>query len=163
MPEKMNSLEKSAQRVQDFLSANGYECSVKELSGSTRTAQDAAEAVGCTVGQIAKSLIFKNKKSGDPVLVIASGANRVDVKKIKRATGIELGRADGTYVKELVGYAIGGVPPVGHTVPLRTILDPDLKNYEQIWAAAGTPHALFRLDPAKLDSMTGGTWVDLKE
>ena len=159
----MNSLEKSAQRVQDFLSANGYECSVKELSGSTRTAQDAAEAVGCTVGQIAKSLIFKNKKSGDPVLVIASGANRVDVKKIKRATGIELGRADGTYVKELVGYAIGGVPPVGHTVPLRTILDPDLKNYEQIWAAAGTPHALFRLDPAKLDSMTGGTWVDLKE
>lgn len=153
----------SAQRVQDFLSANGFTCAVQQLPGSTRTAQEAADNVGCTVSQIAKSLIFKDKATKQPILIIASGSNRVDIKKIHQATGLQLGKADGNFVKETVGYAIGGIPPVGHTTPLRTILDPDLKKYQTIWAAAGTPFAVFRLHPNELAIMTGGEWIDLAE
>jgi prolyl-tRNA editing enzyme YbaK/EbsC (Cys-tRNA(Pro) deacylase) len=149
--------------VQDFLTEKGFSFEVKELSGSTRTAQEAADSVGCALGQIAKSLVFKDKKSEEPVLVIASGANRVDMKKIARATGIKLTRADGNFVKAKTGFAIGGVPPAGHAAPLRTILDPDLKQYDRIWAAAGTPFALFELRPEDLAPMTGGVWVALAE
>ena len=156
-------LRDSAQRVQDFLRANGFSFQVQELPGSTRTAQEAADSVGCKVAQIAKSLVFKNKATNEPVLVIASGTNRVDVKKIRAATGLQLGRADGNYVKEKVGFAIGGVPPAGHIQPLETLLDPDLKRYETIWAAAGTPFAVFRLKPADLGPLTGGRWVELAE
>jgi prolyl-tRNA editing enzyme YbaK/EbsC (Cys-tRNA(Pro) deacylase) len=156
-------LSDSAKRVQDFLAAQGFAFEVRELPGSTRTAQEAADSIGCTVAQIAKSLVFKEKNSGRPVLVIASGVNRVDVAKIKTATGLELGKADGKFVKERVGFAIGGVPPVGHSESLETILDPDLKNYETIWAAAGTPFAVFPLKSADLEALTGGTWVDLAE
>ena len=156
-------LSNSAKRVQDFLASQGFAFEVKELSQSTRTAQEAAESVGCDVSQIAKSLVFREKKTDLPILVIASGANRVDIKKIQKSTGLKLGRADANFVKERVGFAIGGVPPVGHLQPLQTILDPDLKNHAVIWAAAGTPFALFQLKPEDLQPMTQGRWVELSE
>ena len=96
-------------------------------------------------------------------LVIASGTNRVDIKKIKKSTGLKLERADGKFVKENVGYAIGGIPPVGHKAPLETLLDVDLQQYDTIWAAAGTPFAVFQLKPGDLGPLTGGTWIDLAE
>jgi prolyl-tRNA editing enzyme YbaK/EbsC (Cys-tRNA(Pro) deacylase) len=156
-------LKESAQRVQAFLTARGFSFEVRELTDSTRTAQEAADSIGCDVAQIAKSLVFKDKQTGEPVLVVASGANRVDLKKIKAATGLKLGRADGNYVKEKVGFAIGGVPPAGHLDPLTTLLDPDLKRHDTIWAAAGTPFAMFQLRPADLEPLTNGRWVDMAE
>ena len=158
-----SELRKSARRVQNFMTAKGFSFDVQELPGSTRTAREAADSVGCQVAQIAKSLVFKNKATGEPVLVVASGCNRVDLKKIKAATGLELGRADGNTVKEKVGFAIGGIPPAGHIRPLETLLDPDLKQYDVIWAAAGTPFAVFQLKPADLQPLTGGRWIDLAE
>lgn len=158
-----SKLSDSAKRVQDFISAQGFSFAVKELPGSTRTAQEAADSIGCTVAQIAKSLIFREMETGQPILVIASGSNRVDVVKIEQATGLRLGKADGSYVKERVGYAIGGVPPVGHNEPLQTILDRDLRNYDVIWAAAGTPFAVFQLKPADLEPLTNGIWIELSE
>jgi prolyl-tRNA editing enzyme YbaK/EbsC (Cys-tRNA(Pro) deacylase) len=155
-------LRDSAQRVQDFISAKGFSFEVKELPSSTRTAQEAADSVGCSVAQIAKSLVFRDKSTQDPILVIASGINRVDLAKIKKATGLKLGRADGNYVKEKVGFAIGGIPPVGHKLPLKTILDPDLQQYDIIWAAAGTPFAVFQLKPDDLEPLTKGQWLDLR-
>jgi Cys-tRNA(Pro) deacylase len=159
----VTELSNSAKRVQDYLAARGFSFEVTELSRSTRTAQEAADSVGCKVSQIAKSLVFRERKTHLPILVIASGANRVDTKKIQKATGLKLGRADANYVKARVGYAIGGVPPVGHTEPLETILDPDLKQHDVIWAAAGSPSALFQLNPNDLELLTQGRWVDLCE
>lgn len=158
-----SELSNSAKRVQEFISVMGFSFKVKELPGSTRTAQDAADSIGCTVSQIAKSLVFKEKTTDRPILVIASGSNRVDVKKIKKATGLKLGKADGNFVKDKVGYAIGGVPPVAHNIPLETLLDSDLKQYETIWAAAGTPFAVFQLEPSDLEPLTKGKWIDLSE
>lgn len=155
------TLRDSARRVQDYLTARDFAFEVKELPGSTRTAREAADSIGCTVAQIAKSLVFKDKSTQAPILVIASGINRVDLKKIKKATGLKLGTADGNFVKENVGFAIGGIPPAGHLTPLKTLLDPDLKQYEIIWAAAGTPFAVFQLKPGDLEPLTNGTWVDL--
>ncbi len=157
------ALKSSAKRVQEFLAEKGFAFQVKEFPDSTRTAQEAADSIGCHVSQIAKSLVFREKASDRPVLVIASGANRVDVAKIEAATGLKLGRADGTYVKEKVGFAIGGVPPVGHNEPLETLLDPDLKKHDVIWAAAGTPFAVFRLKPEDLEPLTNGRWVELSK
>ncbi|MBV5342025.1 MAG: YbaK/EbsC family protein [Deltaproteobacteria bacterium] len=156
-------LSNSAHRVQKFLAEKGFSFEVKELPGSTRTAQEAADSIGCEVAQIAKSLVFKEKNTSLPILVIASGSNRVDVAKIEKQTGLKLGKADGNYVKERVGYAIGGIPPVGHNEPLETILDEDLRKYDVIWAAAGTPFAVFQLKPADLEPLTNGKWLQLAE
>ena len=156
-------LSDSAKRVQDFLSAKGFSFEVRELPGSTRTAQEAADSIGCSVSQIAKSIVFREKDTDQPILVIASGSNRVDVKKIGRETGLKLGNADGNFVKERVGYAIGGIPPAGHNEPLKTILDPDLKKHDIIWAAAGTPFAVFQMKPSDLEPLTCGIWVELSE
>jgi prolyl-tRNA editing enzyme YbaK/EbsC (Cys-tRNA(Pro) deacylase) len=156
-----SELSNSAKRVQAFLSAKGFNFEVKELPSSTRTAQEAADSIGCTVSQIAKSLVFREKNTDRPILVIASGSNRVDVKKIQKSTGLNLGKADGNFVKEKVGFAIGGVPPAGHNEPLETLLDVDLKAYETIWAAAGTPFAVFQLKPSDLEPLTKGIWIDL--
>jgi prolyl-tRNA editing enzyme YbaK/EbsC (Cys-tRNA(Pro) deacylase) len=156
-------LQESARRVQDYLHQRGLNLTVIELPGSTRTAQDAADNVGCSVAQIAKSIIFRNKIDHAPILVIAAGSNRVDTKKIEKISGIKLGRADGTFVKEQVGFAIGGVPPAGHKYPLQTFLDPALKQHTTIWAAGGTPRALFKLSPDDLARLTNGTWVELAE
>ena len=156
-------LSKSAGRVQAFLVDKGFALEVKELPGSTRTAKEAADSIGCTVAQIAKSLVFKEMNTKNPILVIASGTNRVDVQKIQDATGMTLGKANGDFVKTRVGFAIGGVPPAGHKEPLQTILDNDLKKFSVIWAAAGSPYAVFRLTPDDLDPLTCGQWLDIAE
>jgi len=158
-----SKLSDSASRVQEFLSERGFVFEVKELPGSTRTAQEAADSIGCAVAQIAKSLVFREKESDIPILVIASGSNRVDTEKIETETGLKLGKADGKYVKERVGFAIGGIPPIGHNEPLVTILDADLKKYEVIWAAAGTPFAVFQLKPSDLGPLTNGRWMELSQ
>jgi len=152
-------LSSSAQKVQDALLALGMTLQVVELPGSTRTALEAAQAVGCQVGQIVKSLIFKARRSQRPVLVIASGANRVNEVAIEALIGEPLGKADADFVRQRTGFVIGGVPPVGHAEPLETFIDEDLLQYKEIWAAAGTPHAVFRLTPGELIKMTGGQVV----
>ncbi|WP_198034111.1 YbaK/EbsC family protein [Acidihalobacter ferrooxydans] len=146
MPE---TLPPSAQRVQDFLAAHGAECHVRTFPESTRTAAEAAAAVGCEVGQIAKSLIFRDAENDRPVLIIASGSNRVDVAKVEAATGVALSRADGRWVKQRVGYAIGGIPPVGHAEKLLTVLDQDLQRYPTIWAAARNALRRVRVDTCR--------------
>ena len=156
-------LSASAQKVQDALSALGLSLQVVELPGSTRTAVEAAQAVGCQVGQIVKSLIFKGKHSQRPILVVASGVNRVDEKKIEAQIGEPLGKADADFVRQHTGFVIGGVPPLGHPERLLTYVDEDLLQYTEIWAAAGTPHAVFRLSPSDLLKITGGNLTNLKQ
>lgn len=155
-------LSPSAQKVQDTLSSRGFECQVIELADSTRTALEAAQAVKCEVGQIVKSLIFRTKQTHKAVLVVASGANRVNEKKIASLVGEPIERATPEFVREQTGYAIGGVPPLGHTNAIQTFIDEDLLTFEQIWAAAGTPHALFQLTPTSLSEMTAGEVVNIK-
>lgn len=155
-------LSTSARKVQDALSARGMSLQVVELSASTRTANEAAQVIGCSVGQIVKSLVFKAKRSGRPVLVIASGSNRVDERKIEALIEEPLGKADAEFVRQQTGFVIGGVPPVGHSRPLLTFVDADLLAYSEIWAAAGTPHAVFRLTPQELCNLTDGEVIELK-
>jgi prolyl-tRNA editing enzyme YbaK/EbsC (Cys-tRNA(Pro) deacylase) len=147
----------SAQKVQDALKVYGVACQVVEMPASTRTAQEAAQAIGCQVAQIAKSLVFKTKKTGRPVLVIASGANRVNEKRLAELLGEPVERASADFVREQTGFAIGGVPPVGHANPLEILLDQDLLRHEVIWAAAGTPFAVFRVTPKELEMITAGS------
>ena len=154
-------LSASAKKVQDVLHSQGLQLEVVELSDSTRTAAEAAQAVGCEVGQIVKSLIFKSKRTQRPILVIASGANRVNEKKIETLIGEALGKADADFVRAQTGFVIGGVPPVGHTRQLETFIDEDLLQYAFLWAAAGTPHAVFRLAPDELVKITGGKVVNI--
>lgn len=146
----------TALRVQAVL---GDAFQVLEFDASTRTAADAAAAVGCSVGEIAKSLLFRTAETGRPVLVVASGTNRVDEKAVARHLGEAIGRADADFVREKTGFAIGGVPPVGHATPPVTLLDADLQQFETIWAAAGTPNAVFKLTPADLAKLTGAAFV----
>ena len=149
----------SARRVQDALREKGFGFEVIELPQSTRSAAEAAQAVGCGVEQIAKSLVFRAMESGQPVLVIASGANRVNERRLGELLGERIGKADADFVREATGFAIGGVPPVGHAQPVETLIDEDLLRYDEIWAAAGTPNAVFRLVPEDLVAMTGGRLV----
>ena len=153
----------SARRVQEVLAARGYDFQVREFPASTRTAAEAAAAIGCTVGQIAKSLVFRAKASDRPVLVIASGPNRVDEKAVARCLGEKIGRADAEFVRARTGFSIGGVPPVGHTEAPATFIDRDLMAYDEIWAAAGTPNAVFRLTPDELVEITGAEVADVKQ
>jgi prolyl-tRNA editing enzyme YbaK/EbsC (Cys-tRNA(Pro) deacylase) len=154
-------LKPSAQKVQDALAARGFSNQVIELPDSTRTATEAASAVGCTVGQIAKSLIFAGRTSGRMFLVIASGANRVNEKSLQALVGEKIAKADADAVRTQTGFAIGGVPPLGHAHPILTYIDADLFAFEQIWAAAGHPNAVFALTPAELVAMTGGQIVSI--
>ncbi len=156
-------LSPSAQKVQQALKALGLTLEVVELPASTRTAAEAALAIGCLVGQIAKSLVFKGKRTEKPILVIASGSNRVSEKKLEKLIGEPLVKADADFVRRCTGFVIGGVPPVGHIQPLWTFIDEDLFRYETIWAAAGTPNAVFRLSPSDLLRMSVGQVRDLKE
>ncbi|MDH3473435.1 MAG: YbaK/EbsC family protein [Rhodospirillales bacterium] len=156
-------LKPSARRVKAALAALGFGFEVREFPASTRTSAEAAAAVGCRLGQIAKSLVFRAKTSGRPVLVIASGANRVDEKKLGRLLGEKIGRADAGFVRAKTGFAIGGVPPVGHAEPPATLIDRDLLAFDEIWAAAGTPNAVFRLTPDDLVKMTGGQVAELRQ
>lgn len=149
-------LSSSAQKVQAALAAFGLGLEAREFDTSTRTAADAAKAIGCTVGQIAKSILFRGVSSGRPVLVIASGTNRVDEGKVAALLGEALGKADAEFVRSRTGFVIGGVPPVGHAVRPETFIDQDLMAFAEIWAAAGTPNAVFRLEPQDLPRITGG-------
>lgn len=150
------SLSPSAQRVQDALAAVGLTLQVVELPQSTRTAPEAAAAVGASLGQIVKSIIFRAAHSGRPVIVLTSGANRVDEKAVAALLGEPLAKADADFVRARTGFAIGGVPPAGHLEPLPTFIDEDLLAHAEIWAAAGTPNALFKLAPADLLRLTQG-------
>ncbi len=154
-------LSASAGKVQEALSAGGYPCRVLEMEKSTRSAAEAAQAVGCHIGQIVKSLVFKGKKTKKAYLVVASGANRVNVKKLSETAEEPMQMADADFVRKTTGFAVGGVPPLGHETPLETFIDADLFKHETLWAAAGTPNALFRLTPADLKAMTGGRVVAL--
>jgi prolyl-tRNA editing enzyme YbaK/EbsC (Cys-tRNA(Pro) deacylase) len=160
--DKKKTLSPSAQKVQEALHALGFDCKVIEFQDSTRTSAEAAARVGCQIGQIVKSLIFRGQASGKPVLVLTSGANRVDESHISQYAGESIGRADADFVRATTGFGIGGVPPVGQVQPLETYLDEDLLQYGKIWAAAGTPNAVFEMTPAALRMMTGGKVVRVK-
>ena len=144
----------SAKRVQKALAAAGISAQAVELSESTRTANDAAAAVGCQVAQIVKSLVFRR---GDaPLLILASGSNRVDEKLIAAHLNDTIAKADAGFVRATTGYAIGGVPPLGHATPIETLIDEDLLRFDTVWAAAGTPRSVFPIDPRELVRATGG-------
>jgi len=157
-----SNLSKSAEKVQIVLNKFGFELNVIELSDSTRTAQEAADTIGCDVSQIAKSLIFKGKTSQKPILIVASGTNRVNEKVIKEYLGEKLEKADADFVLVHTGFAIGGIPPIGHKTSITTLIDEDLMQYEEIWAAAGTPHAVFKLTPKILAEITNGDIISIK-
>jgi len=157
-----NTLSVSALKVQNVLLLMGLDCKVIEFRESTRTSAEAAERVGCQIGQIVKSLIFRGQDSGKPVLVLTSGANRVDEIIISHYAGESICRADAEFVRTQTGFAIGGVPPVGHLQPLETYIDEDLLQYRQIWGAAGTPNAVFAMTPADLGKMSSGKVIKVK-
>jgi len=151
------------QRVASFLERFGIDFEIRLLPEAVRTARLAADALGCEVGQIANSLIFRDVGNDGAVLVMCAGDRRVDLQKVKARTGIELGKADADFVRQQTGYAIGGVPPVAHARPLRCLLDASLQRHDEIWAAAGTPESVFRMTPAQLRQITAGTWQDLAQ
>ncbi len=154
-------LSSSAQKVQDILEALGFSCYVVELPDSTRTAREAAQAIGCRVEQIVKSLVFKGRRTNKPLLVVASGTNRVNEQRLSQLAGEPVEKADADFVRQRTGFVVGGVPPVGHTERIETFIDEDLLKYDELWAAAGNPHAVFRLTPAELKAMTGGLVVSI--
>jgi prolyl-tRNA editing enzyme YbaK/EbsC (Cys-tRNA(Pro) deacylase) len=159
----LGSLNTSAQRIQDILSGMGLGYRVIEFPTSTRTAQEAADRVGCQIGQIVKSMVFRGQTSGEGILVLTSGLNRVDEKKIGVYTGEDVERADPDFVRMVTGFAIGGVPPIGHLQPLETFIDEDLLNYPSIWAAAGTPNAVFEMKSTDLVRITRGIAITVKQ
>lgn len=160
--EMSKTLSPKAQRVQDTLRCLGFPYQVVESSHTTRSAADAAKAIGCGIEQIAKSIVFRSKGTNRPILVIASGPNRVNSEKIGEYCAEPIEMADADFVKRRTGFVIGGVPPVGHLEQLETYIDEDLLRYEEIWAAAGTPNAVFGLPPGDLIKMTGGRVVSIK-
>lgn len=157
----MAEVSKQAEGFQQKLKGMGSDRKVKELPDSARTAQEAADAIGCEIAQIAKSIIFKLQQSGEPLLVIASGVNRIDEQKIEQLAGDAPGKADAKFVSAHTGYVIGGVPPMGHAEPIRTLIDEDLLQYDTIWAAAGHPKAVFELTPEELTQLTQANVVQV--
>lgn len=151
----MDDLPRSARRVREALVALGLPAEIHRLADSTRTAPEAAAAVGCELGAIVKSLVMRGAMTGEPILALVSGANRADEALVSEAVGEPIERPDAAYVREATGYSIGGIPPVGHPAPVRTVLDEDLLRVETVWAAAGNPHAVFPIAPAALASATG--------
>jgi len=158
----MTQLSPGAQKVQDAIHALGFKNTIIEHTRTTRSAKDAAEAIGCTVGQIAKSLIFRTHDTGRAVLVITSGINRVNETRLGDFLGEALEKADADYVMAQTGFVIGGVPPLGHKNKIITLIDEDLLQYNEIWAAGGTPNAVFQVSPEELLKMTGGQPVSVK-
>jgi prolyl-tRNA editing enzyme YbaK/EbsC (Cys-tRNA(Pro) deacylase) len=151
------------ERVGKYLDQFGITFDIHILSDAVRTAKLAAEALGCDVGQIANSLIFRDVDSDRPVLIMCAGDHRVDLLKVKAQTGIDLGKADAEFVRRQTGFAIGGVPPVAHANPVRCLLDASLQRHAEIWAAAGTPESVFCMTPDQLQKITAGAWQDLVE
>lgn len=159
----MAPLSPTAQKIQTLISELGYSYNVIEHADSTRTAQEAAERAGCNLGQIVKSLIFRGKTSGKPIMVLTSGANRVDEKRIAEYAGEPINRADADFVRTVTGFAIGGVPPIGHAQKMETYLDEDFLQYQTVWAAAGTPNAIFELKTVDLQKMTDAKVTAVKQ
>jgi prolyl-tRNA editing enzyme YbaK/EbsC (Cys-tRNA(Pro) deacylase) len=147
-------LSKNSQKVQDHLVSFGLKIEVLELAASTHTAQEAAVAACCELGQIVKSLVFRSGE--EPLLFLVSGNNQLNTQKVSQSIGKPISKADADFVKEKTGYAIGGVPPMAHTAPIDTYIDTDLMDFEDVWAAAGSPHAIFKLKSSDLPRLTGG-------
>jgi prolyl-tRNA editing enzyme YbaK/EbsC (Cys-tRNA(Pro) deacylase) len=156
------SLSKAVKSLQNSLKSHGVACKVVELATSTKTAHDAANSLKCSIAQIVKSLIFKTD-SGKPVLVLASGSNRVNEKTIEQHVGEKIVKADADFTKDVTGFAIGGIPLVGHKQKIDYIfIDEDLMKLASIWAAAGTSYAVFNLSPKELSELTHGKVISIK-
>lgn len=156
-------LSNSAQKVQEALASKGLVFEVLELSASTRTVNDAAQTIGCDVAQIMKSLLFCSTKSNKPVLVLVSGINRVNEKILEQWLGEKIVKADAKFAREITGFAIGGIPPVGHQQVIHHIfIDEDLLQHEVLWAAAGTPNAVFSLSSNDIETLTHGKIIAIK-
>jgi prolyl-tRNA editing enzyme YbaK/EbsC (Cys-tRNA(Pro) deacylase) len=153
----------NALRTSQLLRDAGIPADVVEFEQPTRTSAEAAAAIGCSVAEIAKSVVFRGRNSGQAVVVVASGNNRVSEAKVAANVGEPLTRADAAFVRATTGYAIGGVAPIGHSQPVKLLLDEDLQRFETVWAAAGTPFAVFPLTPDQLRSLTGGDWADVRQ
>ncbi|MBX6746443.1 MAG: YbaK/EbsC family protein [Acetobacteraceae bacterium] len=151
----------SVERVRAALLAAGHPDSIRAFPEGTRSAAEAAAAVGCEVAQIAKSIVFR--AGSRPILAIASGANRVDMAKLAAATGLAVKRADGGWVRDVTGFAIGGVAPLGHLTPPLVLVDQDLAEFDRVWAAAGSPMHVFETTPAELLRISGGRLADIRE
>src|SRR5690625_34681 len=158
---KMTQLKQSAQVVQELIHQKGYDSEVVELPASTRTAQEAADALDCKVDQIAKTIVFKLRNTGEALLVVASGSNRINEKRVSEYIGDRLDKADATFVKEKTGYVIGGVSPVVKEETLKIVIDEDILQYDEIWAAAGHPKAVFQLTPDQLLALAGGEVIEI--
>jgi len=157
---ELTSLPEGVQRVARALQDKGHPHAPQMLDDAARTAQQAADALGIAVGQIAKSIIFRRKSDDAAVLVITSGDRRVDEKKVDAIVG-KTGRADADFVKRSTGYSIGGVSPIAHAQPPVTLIDRELFRFDEIWAAAGHPHGVFKLRPQDLERLTGAPVADV--
>jgi prolyl-tRNA editing enzyme YbaK/EbsC (Cys-tRNA(Pro) deacylase) len=158
---ELTSLPEGVQRVARVLQDKGHPHAPRMLDDAARTAQQAADALGISVGQIAKSIIFRRKSDDAAVLVITSGDRRVDEKKVEALVGHKLGRADAEFVKARTGFSIGGVSPIAHAQPPVTLIDRELFRFDEIWAAAGHPHGVFKLRPQDLQQRTGAPVADV--
>lgn len=152
----------TALRTAQLLADAGIDTPVVEFEQPTRTSAEAAAAIGCSVAEIAKSIVFRGKASGQAVIVVASGDNRVCEAKVSEAVGEALARADADFVRSATGYAIGGVAPLGHAQPVKFLLDQDLQRFDTVWAAGGTPFSVFALSPGQLQALTGVAWGDVR-
>ncbi|HOJ92992.1 MAG TPA: YbaK/EbsC family protein [Dictyoglomaceae bacterium] len=157
----MKDYKTDTNKIKEILEKFSVQAEILEFSESTKTSEEAAKAIGCSVGQIAKSIIFKGKTSEKPILVIASGLNRVNEKKLAEIIGEEIEKANANFVREKTGFVIGGVPPFGHKEKILTFIDEDLMKYEFIWAAAGTPNSVFKIKPEELVKITKGSIISL--
>ncbi len=155
-------LTKASQKIQSFLTENNIDTDIKTYPAGTRTAQDAADAIGCDVAQIVKSLIFMTEDTKEPILILTSGANRVNEALFESELGEKLTKADANFVREMTGFAIGGIPPFGHLTQVKTFIDEDLFAYDELWAAAGTPNTVFRVTVQDLDKLTQGKRIRFK-
>lgn len=152
----------SVQKVQTALVDYGIDSKIVEFPASTRTAQEAANEIGCDIAEIVKSLIFCTQETHQPILVLTSGINRVNEKTIEQCIGEKIKKADADFVRQVTGFAIGGVPPFAHVQKIKTLIDKDLLQYERVWAAAGTPFTVFCLSPSELVTVTGGTVISVQ-
>jgi len=151
------TLSKNSQRVQQALEQHGLGLEVVELDASTRTAQEAAQAVGCELGQIVKSLIFRSGENA--LLFLVSGSNQLNIARVSAQLGMPIEKADADFARQASGYPIGGVPPLAHNTPMQTYIDQSLLDYDVVWAAAGTPHSVFKLESRLLQILTGGSII----
>jgi prolyl-tRNA editing enzyme YbaK/EbsC (Cys-tRNA(Pro) deacylase) len=152
----------TALRTAQLLRDAGIDTRVVEFEQPTRTSAEAAAAIGCSVAEIAKSIVFRGATSGEAIIVVACGDNRVSEAKVATHVGESLARADADFVRIATGYAIGGVAPMGHARPVKLLLDKDLQRFATVWAAAGTPFSVFPLTPVQLQTITGAGWTDVK-